>query len=113
VEAPGNPRSVRFLHVLQGADSADTADPAVLLQSTDGTRFTGAAVAGTAVVFPDELHPDFANTTLAVPAGVTRLLVTGLAPDTGYRTGRDGDRITVSTGGPTTTDHGGVLVVDV
>ena len=55
----------------------------------------------------------FAGTTLAVPGGVTRLLVTGLAPDTGYQTTRDGDRISVSTGGPTTSDHGGVLVVTV
>jgi hypothetical protein len=86
MEAPGNPRAARFLHVLQGAD-------------------------GTAVVFPDDSRPDVA-TTLAVRVGVTRLLVTGLAPDTGYQVIRHGDRVTVSTGGQTRTDHGGVLLVN-
>ena len=87
MEAPGNPRAARFLHVLQGAD-------------------------GTAVVFPDDLRPDVATTTLAVRAGVTRLLVTGPAPDTAYQVIRHGDRVTVSTGGQTRTDHGGVLLVN-
>ena len=87
MEAPGILRAARFLHVLQGAD-------------------------GTAVVFPDDLRPDVANTTLAVRAGVTRQFVTGLAPDTDYQVIRHGDRVSVSTGGPTRTDHGGVLLVN-
>ena len=87
LEAPGNPRAVRLLHVLQGAD-------------------------GTAVVFPDDLRPDVATTTLTVQAGVTRPLVTGLAPDTAYQMIRHGDRVTVSTGGQTRTDHRGVLMVN-
>ncbi len=73
VEAPGNPRAVRLLHVLQGAD-------------------------GTAVVFPDDLRPDVATTTLAGQAGVTRLFVTSPAPDTACQVIRHGDRVTVSTG---------------
>jgi hypothetical protein len=87
MEAPGILRASRSLHVLQGAD-------------------------GTAVVFPDDLRPDADTTTLAVRAGVTRQLVTGLAPDTDCQVIRHGDRVTVSTGGPTRTDHGGVLLVN-
>ncbi len=69
---------------------------------------------GTAVVFPDDLRPDVTTTTTthAVRAGVTRLLVTGLAPDADHQVIRHGDRVTISTGGRTHTDHGGVLLVN-
>ena len=67
---------------------------------------------GTAVVLPDDLRPDVATATLAIQAGVTRLLVTGLAPDTAYQVIRHGDRVTVSTGGRTRTDHRGVRMVN-
>jgi hypothetical protein len=87
VEAPGNSRAVRLLQVLQGADV-------------------------TAVVFPDDLRPDVATTTLAGQAGVTRLFVTSPAPDTACQVIRHGDRVTVSTGRQTRTDHGGVLMVN-
>jgi hypothetical protein len=113
VDAPGNPRSTRFLHVLQGADGNATPDTPALVESVDGTRFVGAAVADTMVLFPDKSQPNIPGTTIPVPNGVTRMLVTGLTPDTGYTAGRDGDRITISASGPTMTDHGGVLVTTV
>ncbi len=113
VDAPGNPRSTRFLHVLQGADGNATPDTPALVESVDGTRFVGAAVADTMVLFPDKSQPNIPGTTIPVPNGVKRMLVTGLTPDTGYTAGRDGDRITISADGPTMTDHGGVLVTTV
>lgn len=112
VEAPGGPRSVRFLHVVQGADGGSAPDPATLLRSTAGTPYEGATVATTAVVFPVELAGPPASTTLPVPPGVTRVLVTGLAPATGYRVDQQpGGDLTVTPGGTTMSDSGGVLDV--
>jgi hypothetical protein len=84
-----------------------------LVESVDGTRFVGAAVADTAVLFPDKAAPNISATTFTVPGEVKRILITGLTPSTDYTARREGDRITVSTGGPTTTDPGGVLVTTV
>jgi hypothetical protein len=84
-----------------------------LVESVDGTRFVGAAVADVAVLFPDKPQPNIPGTTITVPGGVQRMLFTGLTPDTGYTPSRDGDRITISAGGSTMTDHGGVLVANV
>jgi hypothetical protein len=75
-----------------------------LVESVDGTRFVGAAVADVAVLFPDKPQPNIPGTTITVPGGVQRML---------YTPGRDGDRITISAGGSTMTDHGGVLVTTV
>ena len=113
VDAPGNPRSTRFLHVLQGADGNATPDTPALVESVDGAQFVGAAVADTMVLFPDKAQPNLPGTTITVPNGVKRMLVTGLTPDTGYTASRDGDRITISAGGSATADHGGVLVTTI
>jgi hypothetical protein len=109
VEAPGSPRSARFLHVIQGADGDAGADAVALVR---GDAYEGAAVGDTAVVFPVVLGKDVTGTSLSVPAGVKRLLVTGLAPDTGYRTDVSGIEVRVQSGGDSTTDGGGVLTVE-
>ena len=113
VEATGAPKSARFLHVVQGADGGATPDAVTLVRSTAGTGYEGAAVAGTAVVFPVDLGQEVSNTTLKVPQGVSRLLITGLAKNAGYGVDKQGDTIAVSSGGDTTTDGGGVLSVSV
>jgi hypothetical protein len=113
VEAPGAPRSARFLHVVQGADGGASASAAALLRSSAGNAYEGAVVAGTAVMFPVDLGAAVASTTLVVPAGVTRVFVTGLTPNKGYRVetrpGGGGTELTVATEGDKTSDGGGVL----
>lgn len=115
VEAPGGPAGARFLHVVQGADGGAAADPAVALTSTAGRPYTGAAVAGTAVLFPVDIGAAVDTTTVTVPAGVRRTLVTGLVPGGAYQVTSEpsgnGAQIIVTQGGPTAADAAGVLVV--
>jgi hypothetical protein len=111
VEAPGDPRSVRFLHVLQGADGGASADPATLLRSLSGTRFEGALVAGTAVLFPVKLGI-VQGTVMRIPAtGLRRVLVTGLEPGRSYSASLSSGRLTLNPGGEKKADRGGLLVV--
>ncbi|MEA2170406.1 MAG: hypothetical protein QOF76_3706, partial [Solirubrobacteraceae bacterium] len=77
VEAPGGPADVRFLNVLQGADGGAAADPAARVKSSAGAVYDGAVVAGTAVLFPVDMTGG-GSTTVPLPAGVKRILVTGL-----------------------------------
>jgi hypothetical protein len=113
VEAPGAPRSARFLHVVQGADGGTAADAASLLRSSTGSAYEGVALADTAVLFRVDLGGDFTTTTVGLPSGVTRVFVTGLAKGTGYRVETRGDEVVISTGGETVSDSGGVLSVTI
>lgn len=110
VEAPGAPRQARFLNVVQGADGGAAPDEPVLLRSSAGTAYEGAAVGPTAAVFPVNLGDDVGTTTVPVPEGVTRVFVTGLAADTGYTVEWRGTELTVSSGGDAVADGGGVLI---
>jgi hypothetical protein len=116
VEAPGHPKSARFLHVLQGADAGAAADATTLVESISGTAFAGAVVAGTAVLFPVELDAPFDGTAYVVPAGVNTHLISGLTPNAGFTVAREpagaGEKITLSAGGPTMADSGGVLLLE-
>jgi hypothetical protein len=111
VEAPGNPRRARFLHVIQGADGSASPDAATLMTSRAGTAYEGAAVGDTAVVFPVDLDGEVATTTIGVPQGVKRVLITGFAKNKGYRVESKGGEVAVTAGGDSQTDGGGVLVV--
>ena len=110
VEAPGSPKSVRWLHVIQGADGKQKADEATLISSTAGTPMQGASFNDTVVMFPVDLVP-ITTVTYAVPAGTKAQLVTGLAPNTGYKVTTAGTSTTVTKGGDKKTDTGGVLVI--
>ena len=114
VEAPGDPTSVRFLQVLQGADAGAGADTAVLIGSDDGT-FAGAAVRGAAVLFPVNLGAPLSSLVFTAPANVTRFLITGLTPDAGYTVQTapvaGGTRVTIGAGGAQHADAGGVLAI--
>ncbi|MCO1659433.1 hypothetical protein [Pseudonocardia humida] len=112
VDATGGPPSARFLHVVQGADGGVAADPATLVESTGGRPYAGAAVSGTAAVFPVDVGAEVDTTTVPVPAGVTRVLVTGLVPNAGYDVSSGGGQVTVTKGGSTTADAAGVVVVN-
>jgi hypothetical protein len=116
VQDPTNPASVRFLHVLQGADPGAPMAAASYLQSASGTAFDGAQFGATEVWFPVSTATAFAGATLPVPAGVHTALITGLAPNTSYgmsvQAAGTGNTIGISLGGSTaTTDAGGVLAL--
>jgi len=67
IEDTNDPVSIRFLHVLQGADSNATQDAVVHVASTGGNAFEGATVRGVAVMFPvDVLSNNFTSLTYLV-----------------------------------------------
>lgn len=115
VEPPTMSKDVRFLHVLQGGSAGAAADPAVLVRSKGGTPFVGAVVKGTLVLFPvDPVDArSVSEVSFTVPAGITKQLVTGLAPNAGYdvvrKPGGGGDEVTIRPGSGARADEGGVL----
>ena len=110
VEAPGGPQDVRFLHVVQGADGGAGPDPTQLVRSSAGAAYEGAVVGSTAVLFPVGLTGG--ATTVPLPPGIQRVLVTGLTPGGAYSVaiGADGT-FTVSEGGQAGADEGGSIMV--
>ena len=106
----------RFLHVLQGVDAGGADGDATLVESSAGTPFAGAVVAGTAVLFPVDIAVEVGELTYAVPGGTIRHLVTGLVPGGGYdvETQSAGGElaVTIRPGSAQTADDGGVLVLD-
>ena len=111
-EDPTKPSDVRFLHVLQGANTGVTMTSAAYLKSTSGTAFDGAAFGNTAVYFPVLGNGSFTGTTLSVTAAVNAVFVTGLASQTSYTFSRSGNVITIapgSAGATAKTDNAGVL----
>ena len=114
VEAPGDPRDVRFFHVLQGADAGATVAPVAAFASADG-RFAGTVVGSTAVLFPVTLGAEVGEIQYTAPADTTAHVVTGLTPDGGYdvvtTADADGIVVTVTVGTGYRADAGGVLVV--
>ncbi len=111
VEATGGPASVRFLHVIKGADGGASADATTLVTSTGGTPFEGAAANGVVVLFPVDIAVPFATLTYAVPDGTVAQLVTGLAPGAGYTVAQNGATVTITPGGTKTADTGGLLLL--
>lgn len=115
VEAPGGPRDVRFLNVLQGADAGANPDTVELVESSGGTAFAGAVVKGVAVMFPVGLGGSFSGLTYSAPSGTKAHLVTGLTPDAGYdaEVQNSGGSVTVNIkpGSQYKADSGGVLVL--
>ena len=114
VEAPGSPKTVRWLHVIQGADGKDRADGAALVASTAGTPYQGASFNDTVVLFPVDIGK-FASVTYTAPGSTKAHLVTGLTPGAGYKSilQKTGDVtvVTITTGGDQKADSGGVLVL--
>jgi hypothetical protein len=112
VDAPDS-ATVRFLHVLEGADSGTAAQPTTVIRSSAGTAYEGAAVAGAVVMFPMNSGDTFTETTYTAPAGSTHY-ITGLTPGAGYDvtiTANGGNfTVTVRPGGPLIADSGGVVV---
>ena len=111
VEATGGPQSVKFLHVIKGTDAGGAPAATSVINSTGGTAYEGAAVDGVALMFPVDIAAKFESVTYTAPGGVNAHLVTGLAPDTGYKVEQNGGTVTVTPGGDKKTDSGGVLVI--
>ncbi len=112
VEAMGD-QEARFLHVLQGADAGATADSVALVQSSSGASYNGAIIGSTVVMFPVNLTA-VTSVTYTVPGNITKNIVTGFTPKTGYtvnkQTVNGTTQISIATGGSTMSDGGGVLV---
>jgi hypothetical protein len=113
VQAPGDPASARFLNVLQGTDQGALLDDPALLSSDDGS-WQGTSSGQTAVLFPVKVGQTRALRVM-VPAGATKLLVTGLVPGASYAVQSTptsgGTTVSVGTGGNQAADPGGVLSV--
>lgn len=112
VSPAGDPLSTRFLHVLQGADRGASRNAPKLIR-TSGTRFEGAAVGTTAVLFPYALGGSSTSFTYKAPATVKRHLITGLRPGGAYTVtvaaSSSGVTVSVKSGGSQRADSGGVL----
>ncbi len=113
VEAPGGPQSVRFLHVLQGADAGASASPVTRL---DSGAFTGVLVKNVAVFFPNDLSAPISGFVLTVPSSTLTIRVTGLTPEGNYavtkRTIGTNEEVTVTAGNVLRADSGGVLTIN-
>ena len=113
VDAPSAGQSVRFLHVLQGADAGANADGVTLVRSGDST-FEGAVVGAHVVLFPVNREPFATTLGYTIPASVSNHFVTGLQPNTGYtvvvQSVGGNQQVQITEGGSTQTDAGGVLV---
>jgi len=110
VEAPGSPKNVRWLHVIQGADGKDRADSATLVSSTAGTPYQGAAFNDTVVMFPVDIGK-LSSMTYSAPANTKAHLITGLTPNAGYKVTQKTGETTIATGGDQKADSGGVLTI--
>lgn len=119
VEAPGNPKSARFLHVLQGADNGVTALTTTTIASDGGTAFVGALIGGqtpTVVLFPVNVGDTFEKLSYLVPKSTARHIVTGLDPSARYSVSvtPEGESLRVEivpAGSGDAPDSGGVLLL--
>jgi hypothetical protein len=115
VEAAGHPRSVNFLHALQGSDAGAAPVATSLVRSDLGSAMSGTTIGSSAVMFVDDLATPLASSSFVVPATNTRVLITGVTPGGAYSvTTADeagGRRITLSAGGSVLANALGVLDV--
>jgi len=115
VDAPGNPREARFLHVLQGADAGAQADTTRLIEFSSGTAFNGVLAGSTVMMFPVHLDLPFNGLTYNSPAGASTHLITGLTPGASYSVTRSTtggtETVSISIGGAEKADSGGVLTI--
>lgn len=115
VEAPGGPSTVRFLHVLQGADAGASPNAVALIQSDSGVPYAGAVVKDTAVLFPVDVDTAFTGMTYTAPGNTRVHLVTGLSPNAGYdvisQIVGSNLQVTIRPGTAYAADAGGVLAL--
>jgi len=112
INAVGEPQNVRFLTILQGADSGASPENPTYIQNTGGTSFEGVAIHGIAVLFPHNMNDGISISSLSytAPAGVNIHMITGLAPNTSYSVSM-GSTVTISPGPGIASNAGGVLIL--
>src|SRR5260370_9297337 len=112
IDAAGEPQTVRFLTLLQGADSGASPENPTYIQSTGGTAYEGVAIHGIAVLFPHNMNDgiSMSSLTYSVPPTAKIQLRTGLAANTSYSVSM-GSTITISPGPGITSNAGGVLIL--
>jgi hypothetical protein len=114
IEDTDDPVSIRFLHVLQGANAEATQDGVAHVASTGGNAFEGITVRGVAVMFPvNVLSNDFTSVTYLAPVGITNHYIAGLAANAGYTVTQitlgGAQHVTVTPGGNLIADSAGLL----
>lgn len=117
VEDTTNPTDTRFLHVLQGADTASAKVTPTLLHSTAGDAFTGAVIGADVVLFAVNYGAPFNGTVYQAPANTTKHHLSGLVPGASYSVIADQNGsvvdIAVQPGGNYIADSAGLLVFTV
>ena len=78
----GTAAETRMLHVIEGKDSGP-ASQTILVQSSAGTKYDGAIIDGSIVLFKRTLSDQFFSITYAA-SGATKHFITGLAADHSY-----------------------------
>ncbi len=115
IEDSSNPSDVRFLNVLQGADSGSPHDIPLFVRSANGNPFEGAQVKSYVVLFPLNVLPgNISNVTYAVSTNANQHYLCGLPPYSPYQIisslSTSNWIVTVSPGGTNYfTDAAGVL----
>lgn len=113
IEDPTKPADVKFLTVLQGADSGASAATTTIVQSTGGSAYTGVEVGQSAILFAVDMNAAFTGTMYVVSSGVASHFITGLQPNARYDVASKAvggkTQITVVTGTAYQADDGGVL----
>ncbi|AIE83952.1 hypothetical protein OP10G_0584 [Fimbriimonas ginsengisoli Gsoil 348] len=113
VEDPTNPKNIRFLHVVQGADANMAPLASTLVQSSAGDAFDGTTFGTYALMFKNDITTAFNSVTFTVPATVTTFFVGDLKPNTGYTVTKtvtaNGTTVTIVPGAGNVSDSAGVL----
>jgi hypothetical protein len=77
----------------------------------DTANWDGVLVGDVAVLFPRGYAAASLPLTITLPASAATILVTGLPANSGYTIARNGNMLTINSGGTQQSDAGGVLVV--
>jgi len=123
IDATGGPADVRFLTVLEGADTGAIPTPVVVMQSvsfagcaTPTNGFEGVTLGARSVLFRRDLSTAFQCLEYVTPASADEHIVSGLVPWGAYTYTRTlegaNQRIRLTGGGLARADQGGVLSFD-
>lgn len=116
IEDPSNPKDIRFLNVLQGADAGASKDGVSYLKSIAGNVFEGVILINTVVLFPNVWDEPFDSTVYIIPPDINKQIITGLTPNGGYSVTsvKNGNVVTITIvpGDELFADSGGVLIID-
>lgn len=111
----GGAKDVRFLTVLQGANTDTTPVTPSNLSCTNGYEGVELKEWNTSVLFAHDLNQAFTTSTCELPASITTIYVTGLQPNSTYDILSDANShnagIIIKSGTSYTADQAGVVVM--